>query len=87
MVDAEPNVLAVMEWADRWERSHLFLQRFILTPNKSPTGHDLDREAWVRLNRLRSGCRGFKTTLHKVDLAASPLRECGVQQTAQTAPS
>jgi len=40
----------------------------------------LPREAWVRLNRLRTGVRRFRSCLHKWGMASSAACECGAEE-------
>ena len=40
----------------------------------------LSRWAWVRLNRLRTGVRLFRSTAHKWDMATSPTCECDAEE-------
>ena len=39
-------------WANEWAASNNTLWKFIERPSKNPPGHDLPRNARVRLNRL-----------------------------------
>ena len=52
-----------------------------LIPNigTHPSGMALSRKAWVRLNRLLTGVRRFRSCLHKWGMAASATCECGAE--------
>ena len=59
------------------------LRAFVPGTGARPVGMGLPREAWVKLNRLRTGVRQIHSSMHKWGLAPSPNCECGVsEQTA-----
>jgi len=47
-----------------------------------PPGCDLPRDAWVQLNRLRTGVDRFTANMKLMDLCGSDVCECGKVQTA-----
>ena len=59
------------------------LRAFVPETGARPVGMGLPREAWVKLNRLRTGVGRFHSSMHKWGLAPSPNCECGAsEQTA-----
>ena len=46
-----------------------------------PPGMTLPRRAWVRINRLRTGVRRFRSCLYKWGMASSAACECDAEQT------
>ena len=68
-------------WSEQWSSSNSNLKQFIDNPSSKPTGCDLDRRAWVNLNRLRTGVGRTNYFLHKIGAASSPNCECGEPQT------
>ena len=55
---------------------------FIPTFDLQPPGCDLPRNAWVHLNRLRTGFSLFVVNMKTMGLCGSDLCECGKMQTA-----
>ena len=45
-----------------------------------PTGHELSRLAWVRLNRLRTGIRRFASLMYRWGFTTTALYDCGAEQ-------
>ena len=68
-------------WSEQWSSSTSNLKQYINSPSCKPTGCDLDRRAWVNLNRLRTGVGRTKHFLHKIGITASPNCDCGEPQT------
>jgi len=58
------------------------LQSFIPAFGPQPPGCDLPRNAWVQLNRLRTGVGWFAANMKLMSLCSSDLCECGKVQTA-----
>ena len=59
------------------------LRAFVSETGARPVGMGLPREAWVKLNRLRTGVGRFHSSMHKWGLAPSPNCECSAsEQTA-----
>ena len=42
-------------WSLEWQPSTSRLREYITSPSRSSQGSDLPRQAWVKLNRLRTG--------------------------------
>ena len=61
---------------------HAALQSFILSFSPQPPGCDLPRNAWVQLNRLRTGVGRFSANMKLMGLCGSDLIQCGKVQTA-----
>jgi len=58
------------------------LQSFIPAFGPQPPGCDLPRNAWVQVNRLRTGVGRFPANMKLMDLCGSDLCECGKVETA-----
>jgi len=58
------------------------LQSFIPAFGPQPPGCDLPRNAWVQLNRLRTGVGRFAANMELMGLCGLDLCECGKVQTA-----
>jgi len=58
------------------------LQSFIPASGLQPPGCDLPRNAWVRLNRLRTVVGRFAANMNTMGLCGTALCECGKVQTA-----
>ena len=65
-----------MEWEVNTSRLH----GFVPDVGFPPPGVDLPRQAWVRLNRLRTGVGRFRSSMHKWGLAPSAACECGAEE-------
>lgn len=65
------------KWQDAWNNNNHRLKQFIDKVSNKPAGNDLPRQAWVKLNRLRTGHGHFRATLHKRGLTDDPICECG----------
>ena len=74
---------ALNTWQDRWNRSQSQLNQFVPQVSTKPTGCDLRRPQWVKLNRLRSGHGRYNSFLHRIGLAPSPNCTCGEPETAE----
>ena len=76
------------EWTNyKWKREYCEnasrLRASVPRTGVRPVGMSLTREAWVKLNRLRTGVGRFHSSMHKWGLAPSPNCECGAsEQTA-----
>jgi len=57
-------------------------QSFIPVLGPQPPGCDLPRNAWVQLNRLRTGVGRYVANMKLMGLCDSDLCECGKVQTA-----
>ena len=65
-----------------WENASR-LHAFVPGTGARLVGMGLPREAWVKLNRLRTGAGRFHSSMHKWGLAPSPNCECSAsEQTA-----
>jgi len=49
-------------------------------PRYAIAGMTLQRTAWIRLNRLRTGVRRFRSCLHKWGVAPSAACECSTEE-------
>ena len=59
------------------------LRKYITSPSRSSPGLDLPRQAWVKLNRLRTGVGRLNADMFRGGLSKSPACDCGAyQQTA-----
>ena len=55
-IDASsPKIWAVDVWRRRWQSFNYSLKQFIAISSNKPSGHDLNRKKWVKLNRIHSG--------------------------------
>jgi len=61
---------------------HAALQSFIPAFGPQPPGCDLPRNAWVQLNRLRTGVGRFSANMKLMGLCGTDWCECGKVQTA-----
>ena len=68
-------------WANEWAASSNTLREFIECPSNKPPGHDLSRNAGVRLNRLRSGWAKTASFLAKTGTTDSEWWPYGSLQT------
>ena len=68
-------------WSEQWSSSTSNLKQFINNPSSKPKGCNLNRRAWVNLNRLRTGVGRTNHFLHKIGVASSPNCDCGEPQT------
>ena len=70
-------------WSNEWSKKNTRLHAFVPTTSTEPSGVTLRRNAWVKLNRLRTGVGRFRSDMHKWGLASSAACECGAaEQTA-----
>ena len=70
-------------WSVEWQPSTSSLHEYITSPSRCCPGSDLPREAWVKLNRLRTGGGRFIADMWRWGLSKSPACDCGAdQQTA-----
>ena len=70
-------------WSVEWQPSTSRLREYITSPSGSSPGSDLPRQAWAKLNRLRTGVGRFNTDMWRCGLSKSPACNCGAdQQTA-----
>ena len=71
------------KWKTEYCENASRLRVFVPRTGARPVGMGLSREAWVKLNRLRTGVGRFHSSMHKWSLAPSPNCECGAsEQTA-----
>ena len=70
-------------WTEEWERSNTALHEFVTKPSQKPTGHHLDRQPWVRLNRLRTGWGKTHSFLHMIGSPDDDKCPCGAPQTVR----
>ena len=59
-------------WSAVWQPSTSRLREYIVSPSKCCPGSDLQRQAWVKLNRLRTGIGRFNADMWKWGLSKSP---------------
>ena len=71
---------AYYKWDVKWKSDTTRLRSYIPNTGSHVIGASLPRQAWVRLNRLRTGVGLFKSTLHKWGVANSPFCECGAEE-------
>ena len=70
-------------WSVEWQLSTSRLREYITSPSRSSPGSDLPRQAWVKLNRLRTGVGRFNADMWRWGLSKRPAYDCGAdQQTA-----
>ena len=70
-------------WSVDWQPSTSRLREYIVSPSKCCPGSDLPRQAWVKLNRLRTEVGRFNADMWRWGLSKSPACDCGAdQQTA-----
>ena len=66
-----------------WQPSTSRLREYITSPSRSSPGSDLPGQAWVKLNRLRTGVGRFNADMWRWGLSKSPACDCRAdQQTA-----
>ena len=70
-------------WNQQWPNSTSILRKSINFPSTNPPGCNLPQNAWVNLNRLRSGVAKTEHYLHMIGVSASDLCECGKPQTVE----
>ena len=71
------------KWKTEYCENASRLHAFVPGTGARPVGMGLPREAWFKLNRLRTGVGRFHSSMHKWGLAPSPNCECGTsEQTA-----
>ena len=70
-------------WSVEWQPSTSRVREYIVSPSKCCPGSDLPRQAWLKLNRLRTGVGRFNAEMWRWGLSKSPACDCGAdQQTA-----
>ena len=67
-------------WKENWTKSITRIHSFVTDIEPLPTGHELSRLAWVRLNRLRIGVGRFGSLMYRWGLTTSSICDCGAQQ-------
>ena len=67
--------------SNEWAANRNTLREFIERPSNNSPGHDLPRNAWIRLNRLRSGWAKTASSLAKIGATDSEWCPCGKLQT------
>ena len=80
---SSPKAWAEGAWRRRWQSSNYWLKQFIPVPSTKPSGHDLNRPKWVKLNRIRSGYGRYASFMHRIGMNDSPNCICGEIQTPQ----
>ncbi len=68
-------------WTSEWTLTNSPLRRFVETPSNTPPGIQLTRQAWVRLNRLRSGWGKTNAFLKLIGAQDFDSCQCGMIQT------
>jgi hypothetical protein len=61
------------KWRERWSYDSLFNFELINDPT---LGFDLDRDIWVKVNRIRSGHGRCFDCLYKWNIISSPVCDC-----------
>ena len=70
-------------WSVEWQPSTSRLREYVVSPSKCCPGSDLPRQAWVKLNRLRTGIGRLNGDMWRWGLSKSPACDFrGDQQTA-----
>jgi len=85
LISLSDNNICAAQWADHqwnaeWADSPTRPRIFIPDTGKYPTVATLQRRAWVRLNRLRTGVGRFRSCLYKLGMAFSAACECGAEE-------
>ena len=65
------------QWNAEWTDNPTRLRIFIPDTGTHPSGMTLPRRAWVRLNRLRTSVRRFRSCLYTWGMTSSASCECG----------
>ena len=78
---SSPKAWAEGAWRRRWQSSNYWLKQFIPVPSTKPSGHDLNRPKWVKLNRIRSGYGRYASFMHQIGMNDSLNCICGEFQT------
>jgi len=68
------------KWNMKWQKNTSRLHTFIPSHCPLPSGMTLHRLSWVKLNRLRTGVRLFRSTVHKWGLVPSANCRCGAEE-------
>ena len=70
-------------WSVERQPSTSRLREYIVSPSKCCPGSDLPRQAWVKLNRLRTGVGRVNADMWRWGQSKSQACDCGAdQQTA-----
>ena len=77
--------ISASEWTNhKWKTEYCEnasrLRAFVPGTGARPVGMGVPREAWVKLNRLRTGVVRFHSLMHQWGLAPSPNCECGASE-------
>ena len=80
---SSPKIWAEGAWRRRWQSRNYRLKQFVPKPSTKPSGHDLNRSKWVKLNRIRSGYGRYASFMHQIGLNDNPNCVCGEVQTHQ----
>ena len=67
-------------WKKNWTKNISRLQSFVTDVGPLPTVHELNRSAWVRLNRLRTGIERFESLMYRWGLTTTAVCDCGAEQ-------
>ena len=67
-------------WKENWTKTITRLHSFVTDVAPLPSGHELSRLAWVRLNRLRTGIGRFGSLMHKWGLTTTAVCDCGAER-------
>ena len=78
--DVTPNLWHDHRWNSEWQNSPYLLHNYIKDVSNNPSGTKLQRPAWVKLNKPRTGVGLFRTTMHKWGMASSPTCVCGAKE-------
>ena len=71
------------KWNSEYSKNSSRLRVFVARTGGRPVEMGLSREAWIKLNFLRTGVGRFHSSMRKWGLAPSPTCECGAaEQTA-----
>ena len=70
-------------WEEEWKGMQTGLHRYIRTPSSEPSGYQLDRHAWVQLNRIRTGCGKTRSFMKSIGVLDNDTCDCGHTQTIE----
>ena len=67
-------------WSAEGQPSTSRLHEYIVSPSRCCPGSDPPQQAWVKLNRLRTGVGCFNADMWRWGLSKSPACDCGADQ-------
>ena len=63
-----------------WTKNITGLHSLVTDVGPLPTGHELSRLAWVRMNHLRTGIGRFGSLMYRWGLTKTAVCDCGAEQ-------